>query len=177
MGACLYFWDADQNVKTLYIVRHAKSSWDDPFQDDFDRPLNKRGRTDPPKMANRLKEKQIHPSLLVSSPAQRALSTSMLIAEGIGYEPSNIQTDRRLYHANEEVILEVVQGLNDVHGEVMIFGHNPALTEFVNMLSRKPVTENIPTCGVVSIRMPITSWKDAQWGSGEAVFYDYPKNK
>lgn len=128
-------------------------------------------------MAKRLKEKEIHPGLLLSSPAHRALSTCMLIAEGIGYESSNIKTDRRLYHATEEIILKVVHGLNDAHGEVMIFGHNPTLTEFVNRLSRKPVTDNIPTCGVVSMRMPITSWKEAKWGSGEAVFYDYPKNK
>lgn len=101
----------------------------------------------------------------------------MLIAEGIGYDPTTIKTDRRLYHATDEMILKIVQGLNDAHDEVMIFGHNPALTEFVNSLSRKPVTENIPTCGVVSIRMSITSWKDAGWGSGEAVLYDYPKNK
>lgn len=101
----------------------------------------------------------------------------MLIAEGIGYDPKAIKTDHRLYHAADEMILKVVQALNDAHNEVMIFGHNPALTEFVNSLSRNPVTENIPTCGVVSIRMSITSWKDAGWGSGEVVLYDYPKNK
>ena len=101
----------------------------------------------------------------------------MLIAEGIGYDPTKIKTDRRLYHATAEVILKVVHGLNDAHDEVIVFGHNPALTGFVNRLSRKTVTENIPTCGVVLIRMPVTSWKDAGWGSGDAVFYDYPKNK
>ena len=128
-------------------------------------------------MAKRLKEKEIDPDLLLSSPANRALSTCMLIAEGIGYDSTEIKTDRGLYHATEEMILKIVQGLNDADDEVMLFGHNPALTEFVNRLSRKPVTENIPTCGVVSIRMSIRSWKDAGWGSGEAVFYDYPKNK
>jgi phosphohistidine phosphatase len=163
-------------MKTLILVRHAKSSWDDPFQDDFDRPLNKRGRSDAPRMATRLTEKDLHPGLLLSSPAQRALSTCMLIAEGLGYPPSDIKTDRRLYRATDEDILKVVQTLDDTHEQVMLFAHNPGLTDFANRVTQQPVTDDIPTCGVVALQLPVSSWKDVRWESGHLMFYDYPKN-
>lgn len=164
-------------MKTLYIVRHAKSSWDDPFLDDFDRPLNKRGRADAPRMGKRLQERDVHPDLLISSPAERALSTCMIIAEKIGYPARNIHTDRRLYHASPEQLLSVLRGVSDGNDEIMIFGHNPGLTDFANELSRERVTSNIPTGGVVCLTFNVLSWKDIAWGKGEIEFYDFPKNK
>ena len=111
-------------MKTLYLIRHAKSSWDDPFQNDFERPLNSRGRSDAPRMARRLKEKDIHPDLMLSSPAERALSTCKIMAEKMGYNLNNVHTDRRLYHASEEELLQVVRELNDSNDEVALFAHN-----------------------------------------------------
>ena len=125
-------------MKTIYLVRHAKSSWDDPFQDDFDRPLNERGRTDAPRMARRLKEKEIHPDLLLSSPAARAISTCKVIAETAGYHHNQIKTDSRLYHASEETLLQIVKKLSDEIDVVMIFAHNPGLTDFANRLLPEP---------------------------------------
>jgi phosphohistidine phosphatase len=125
-------------VRTLYLVRHAKSSWDDPLQDDFDRPLNKRGRSDAPRMATKLKKRDIHPAILLSSPAERA--TCLIIAEVIGYSLDVVHTDQRLYHAEEAKILAFVQGLDDANSEVMIFGHNPGLTDFVNRITPAAVT-------------------------------------
>ena len=164
-------------MKTLYLIRHAKSSWDDPWQDDFDRPLNKRGQSDAPRMGKRLKEKDIHPDLLISSPAERAFSTCVIIAKKIGYKGENIHTDRKLYHASEDQLLFVVHQLNDGNDEVMLFSHNPGLTYFVNRICNEPVTDNVPTCGVVAITFPVASWKKITWGKGEMVFFDYPKNK
>jgi phosphohistidine phosphatase len=163
-------------MKTLYLIRHAKSSWDDPFQDDFERPLNKRGKKDAPCMGKRLKEMKIRPGLLLSSPAERALSTCMLIAEKIGYALSNIHTDQRLYHAGEEQLLSVVQGFNDANNEIVIFGHNPGLTDFANRLSSELVTDNIPTCGIVALRFPVKSWKNVRWEKGKVLFFDFPRN-
>ena len=163
-------------MKTLYLIRHAKSSWDDPFQDDLDRPLNKRGKKDAPRMGKRLKEMRIHPDLLLSSPAERALSTCLLIAEKIGYPPDNIHTDHRLYHAGEEQLLSVVHGLNDANDAIIMFGHNPGLTDFANRLSSELVTDNIPTCGVVGLRFPVSSWKEIRWENGHVLFFDFPKN-
>lgn len=164
------------NVKTLYLVRHAKSSWDDPFQDDLDRPLNARGRKDAPRMAKRLKEKGLHADLFIASPAERALSTCIIMAETMGYPSSSIRTDRKLYHASEEELLDVVHSLNNNNDEVMIFCHNPGLTEFVNRLNFVPFTDNIPTCGIVCMKLPVSSWKDVQWTKGKVHFFDYPKN-
>lgn len=164
-------------MKTLLLLRHAKSSWDDPFQDDFDRPLTERGKTDAPRMAKRLKEKGIHPDVLLSSPAERAITTARLIADKAGFGVHEIRTDKRLYHAGDEELLNVVHGLNDATDVAMIIGHNPGLTEFVNRLNYEPLTDNIPTCGIVCVRLGISSWKDAGWRKGEVAFFDFPKNK
>src|SRR5690348_14444773 len=138
-------------MKTLYIVRHAKSSWDDPMLEDFDRPLNDRGKRDAPIMGRRLKEKDIHPSLILSSSAKRAFSTSKKIAKVIGYSKDKIKTTVDLFHASEEEILQAIQTLKDKHDSVMIIGHNPGLTEFVNTIMEEVIEiENVPTCGIVA---------------------------
>lgn len=164
-------------MKTLCLIRHAKSSWDDPFLDDIDRPLNNRGRKDAPRMGQRLKEKDIHPDLLLSSPADRALSTCLIIAEKIGFNPQHVHVDRRLYHADEEQILSVVRSFNDANDEVIVFGHNPGLTDFVNRLNSSLVTDNVPTCGIVCMTLHVDSWKDVAWGKGEVDFFDFPRKR
>jgi phosphohistidine phosphatase len=164
-------------MKTVYLVRHAKSSWDDPLQKDFDRPLNKRGRRDAPRMGKRLQEREIHPDLLLSSPAERALSSCLLIAEKIGYTLHDVLTDRRLYHAGDDQLMSLICDLNDEHDEVMIVAHNPGLTDFVNRASREPVIDNIPTCGVVALKFPVRSWNSITWGKGEMMFFDFPKER
>lgn len=162
----------------LYMIRHAKSSWEDPYQADFDRPLNKRGKQDAPRMGKRLKEREIHADLMLSSPAERALSTCKIIAEVIGYKQEKISTDRKLFHANDDQILSLIHKLNDKHDKVMIFAHNPGLTDFVNRLGGESVAiDNFPTCGVVAFKLPVESWKELGWEKGEMEFYDYPKSK
>jgi phosphohistidine phosphatase len=170
--------ELNSNVKTLYIIRHAKSSWNDPALDDFDRPLNDRGKKDAPRMGKRLKEKGIYPTLMLSSPAKRAVSTARRIAKELKYDRDKIKTERRLYHADEEIILDVIQNLKDKHQVVMIFGHNPGLTEFVNSFQDEEFDiDNIPTCAVAAFELNIDSWKDANWGKGKIVFFDYPKSR
>jgi phosphohistidine phosphatase len=165
-------------VKTLFIIRHAKSSWDASNVDDFERPLNDRGKRDAPRMGKRFKEKDIHPTLMLSSPAKRALSTAKRIAKVLKYENNDIKTDRRLYHADEETMLTVVRELKDNQDVVMIFGHNPGLTEFVNSLFDGQLDiDNVPTCGVVAFQFDSNSWKDVDWGKGKLLFFDYPKSK
>ncbi|WP_276365924.1 histidine phosphatase family protein [Chryseolinea sp. H1M3-3] len=163
-------------MKTLYVVRHAKSSWEDPNQPDFERGLNKRGKRDVPRMAKRLKEKNFHPDLILTSPAKRAFSTAKKMAEILLFPKEKIKTDRILYHADEETILSVVQTINDKHDTILVLGHNPGLTEFVNALAESDVfIDNVPTCGVVAFSMPVDSWKEVNWKSGKLLFYDYPK--
>ena len=142
--------------------------------DDFDRPLNDRGERDAPRMGKRLKEKDITPDLLLSSPAKRALTTCEKIAAVLEYPLAKIKTDQDLYHADEEEILAIVKKLNDKHDCVLIFGHNPGLTDFVNHLTHV-VIDNVPTCGVVACSLPINSWKDLAWEQAKIEFFYYPK--
>ena len=165
-------------MKTVYLVRHAKSSWDNPEQSDYERPLNERGKRDAPRMGKRLKEKEIVLNLMLSSPAKRALATCKRIAEVLGYPQEKIKTDQELYHADEEKILSVIQNLKDKHNSVMIFSHNPGLTDFVNaFMPDEAVIENIPTCGIVALDIEVESWKQATWGQAKLLFFDFPKSK
>lgn len=116
------------------------------------------------------------PDLLLSSPAERALTTCHIIAEEIGYAKSKIKTDKNLYHAEDAEILRIIQNLNDNHNCVWIFGHNPGLTDFVNLLADAGI-DNIPTCGVVACSINIPSWDEAGKRKGSVIFFDYPKKK
>jgi phosphohistidine phosphatase len=146
--------------------------------DDFERPLNERGKRDAPRMGKRLKEKDIHPDLMLASPAKRALNTARRIAKIMGYPKDNIRTDRRLYHPDEETILSIVQGLKDKLDHVMLFSHNPGLTDFANTLMEGTnVIDNVPTCGVVALQFEVDSWTEVNWGQGKLLFFDYPKSK
>lgn len=166
-------------MKTVYLIRHAKSSWENAGLSDFDRPLNDRGKLDAPRMGKRLKERHVTPDLLVSSPAKRTLSTAKRIAEALGYDKQKIKTDRALYHADEEEILNVIRSMNEKNDAILIFGHNPGLTNFVNNINhnKKHYIDNIPTCGVAAIAFDVISWKQIDFGKGELIHYDFPKSK
>jgi phosphohistidine phosphatase len=166
-------------MKTLYLIRHAKSSWDDLDLTDLERPLNDRGKKDAPRMGKRLKEKNIFPDLMLTSPAKRAYETCKLIAKTLGHSEEKIKTDKRLYHASEDQLLKVIQeiqNLNDDEEVVFIFGHNPGLTEFANSLLNQTI-DNIPTCGVIGCEVRVKHWNETTFGSGEMMFFDFPKNK
>lgn len=164
-------------MKTLIVVRHAKSSWDDPDLSDFKRPLNKRGETDAPRMAKRLKEKDMRFNSVVSSPAVRAITTCHVFVELLEFPKKQVQEIKELYHAGDEIILSVVKKLKDNPDDVaMIFGHNPGLTDFVNNLLEEDI-ENIPTTGIVCCKLDINKWSEAKWGCGQMEFFDFPKKK
>ncbi len=161
-------------MKTLYVVRHAKSSWKFPDLDDIDRPLSKRGKRNAPEMGLRLAKRGIRPGLLISSPAKRAFSTAKKIAAVIEYPKSKIKIESSLYHGMEKDILDVIRHLPDDIDELMIFGHNPGLTDFVNTLSGAHIY-NVPTCGIAAIAFETDHWKDIGKIPGKLVFFDYPK--
>lgn len=152
-------------MKRLTIIRHAKSSWDDPNQRDFDRPLNSRGLQAAPLMGRELKARGFAPDLIVSSPAIRALSTAKIIAELLGYSEARIETDRAIYEATVPELLAVVRALPPAHNHVMLFGHNPGFQELAIHLTNKPLPK-MPTCGVVDLDYP-GQW--AEWGSAPAT--------
>lgn len=163
-------------MKRLYIIRHAKSSWNDITLSDFDRPLNERGERDAPRMGKHLKEKRIAADLLLTSPAKRAFSTAEYFALILNYPTENIKTDRKLYHADADAILTTVKNINNKHDEVLLFGHNPGLTDFVNQLTDSSI-DNVPTCGIAACIFDVDSWNSVGWRTGKLEFFDYPKKK
>lgn len=167
-------------MKTVYLIRHAKSSWDDPDLSDLQRPLNERGKRDAPRMGQRLRKKDLRPDLVLSSPAKRTRSTAKRICKEIGFPKDNIRTDRRLYHADEEGILTVIREVKDKHDLIFIFGHNPGLTDFVNTIAQEDANQfidNVPTCGVAAFTFDVDSWNDIKWKTGRMIFYDFPKSR
>lgn len=144
-------------MKTLFLVRHAKSSWDDPALADKDRPLNERGKRDAPKVGERLAKAGAKPDLILSSPAKRALTTAEIIARKLGYKRKNIVVDDRLYAVESEVLLDVIRQLDDGAECVMLFGHNPELTELAHRLSGKIC--HMPTCAVAELTFDVKLWK------------------
>lgn len=165
-------------MKKLYLVRHAKSSWADMGMHDFDRPLNERGQKDAPHMAKLLKHHQVVPDRMISSPANRALSTCLVFADVLKFKESGIITDKKLYHASPDAILQVLSHLKEHKGEeedvVLLFGHNPGITDFANALLNVGI-DNIPTCGIVGAALDIDTWADIRFGCGKLTSFEYPK--
>jgi len=160
-------------MKQLLLVRHGKSDWGNIDLKDFDRPLNRRGKENAPEMAERLIKRGFYFDLMVSSPAKRAKSTAKFFAEA--YQIVDIQYEASIYEANTNTLLKLVNGLDDGADTIIMFGHNPGFTDFANELSDADIY-NIPTAGMVLISFPFDSWKMVSKGTGELVFFDYPKN-
>ncbi len=163
-------------MKRLTVVRHAKSSWSDPAAADHDRKLSGRGERDAPRMGRRLRARGVKPSLILSSTAERALATARIIALELGFPGDFPTTEPALYHAWPYTILDIVRRQDDACSDLMIVGHNPGFTEFVNSLLPDLRLDNLPTAGVVAVELDIERWREADTGSARYHFYDYPKN-
>jgi phosphohistidine phosphatase len=161
-------------LKQLYLIRHAKSSWDNPDLKDHDRPLNKRGKRDAPLMAKVLRKKGVKPDLILSSSAKRAFDFAKIIAEEVGYKKNKIVVLKDLYMAGEDEMLNAVRSVKDNINTVFLIGHNPDLTSFANSLSNYSL-DNIPTSGVFQIEFDSDRWNDINIGKGKFVSFDYPK--
>lgn len=142
--------------------------------DDFDRPLNERGQRNAPFMGRQLVKNNEKPDLLVSSTAKRAFTTAKLIAGELTYPKEEIVKLDELYHATVRTWLKVVNGFDAKHRTIMAFGHNNGITEFAGYLTRAYI-DNIPTCGIVKISFGFDDWKMVSEGTGEMVYFDYPK--
>jgi phosphohistidine phosphatase len=162
-------------LKKLFIIRHAKSDQSF-FGNDFERPLNERGRSDAALIAKRLLDKNYKIDALVSSPAVRAKKTAELFSETLKMPAEEIIFISALYHASPEVFYEVVSGLPDELNVVAIFSHNPGISYFVNSLNTGTKIDNIPTSGIFGISADITTWLDFNKAKKEFLFFDYPKN-
>lgn len=159
-------------MKTLYLMRHAKSSWKDTSIIDFDRPLNKRGLHDAPLIGSLLKSKKINIELIISSPAKRAKETAKILANELVFK-GYIIFDEEIYEATLDQLISKIKNLDENINRVMLIGHNPGLTNLANYLSKEFIT-NIPTCGVVALTIE-KSWKNIVAKDCEIIFFEYPK--
>ena len=143
-------------MKTLLILRHAKSSWGDASLDDRERPLNARGRRDAPHIGDLLRDERLVPDVIITSDAVRAHTTALAVAEAASYT-GEIVIDPLLYHAGAEDILSVLTTAADANaGTVMIVGHNPGLEEFIEQLTGE--RHELPTAALVQLAVPINAW-------------------
>ena len=160
--------------RKLYIIRHGKSSWENEGLDDIDRPLNERGTRSAEVMAKRIMEKGLIPRLIYSSPANRALSTALIMKRIWGLDPSVLHIHDALYMAYVSEICEVVEQAPDEVDSLAIFGHNPAFTLYANTLLDKPL-DNLPTAGVVVLSIESESWRKIGRKHVRHSYVDIPK--
>lgn len=161
--------------KTLFLVRHAKASRDDPDLADEARPLNKRGKRDAAAMAQRLAHRPERPDLIVTSPAIRARRTAEAMAAALGLELESLVVDARIYDAPATELLAVIRALDDRHARVMIVGHDPGMTGIVNALTDDAI-EKMPTCAVAEVRLDIPLWAQVREGGAALVELLTPKD-
>lgn len=161
-------------MKTLLLVRHAKSSWDDPSLSDFDRPLNDRGKRDAPVMAHRLLDAKVKIDAFISSPAKRAGRTARVFAKEYKRKKDEVIYKTELYGAGESEFFDVIGKIDNEFDSVALFSHNPGLTDFANLLTETRI-DNIPTCGVFAVKSNAKTWSEFKNAKKEFWFFDYPK--
>lgn len=162
-------------MKSLFLIRHAKSSWKNSEEmDDLERPLNKRGERDAPFMAEILFKKNLIPDKIISSPANRALTTAVIFAKQLNYPVENIIIEEAIYESSIENLWQVIQKVGRENNSVFLFGHNPFLTEIVNEFEDVRI-DNIPTSAIVKIEFDIIDWNDASIKTGRVKWMEYPK--
>jgi len=162
-------------MKTLYLLRHAKSSWSFDELSDSERPLNDRGRDDAPRMGQALARRDITLDRLVSSPAVRALTTATLVARELSFATTDIAVEPGIYQADVPTLLALVRAQPDAAASVLLTGHNPGLTDLTNALLPTPFSTELPTAALVCLRFSISRWAEVAPGAAELYFYDYPR--
>ncbi|MFC1536624.1 histidine phosphatase family protein [Pseudomonadota bacterium] len=160
--------------KSITLIRHAKSAWNQPNLSDFDRPLNKRGKSDSPLMGEILKKRNIKFDLVLSSPAERAITTARAICHATGYTEGRIEQNRDLYLASAAEIIEIVHSVDESFNRIAVIGHNPGLTVLGNVLSDLRI-DNMPTCSIAIFEADIDSWKSLKPASCRTIDFLFPK--
>lgn len=168
-------------MKRLAILRHAKSSWDEPASDDFDRPLNARGRKAARALGRKLKDRKAHFDLCVASPAARVRETLDGLAETFGDFPFEVRFDERMYLATKDDLVALVRALPNTVEAPLLVGHNPGLERLITKLAREDrsglrarVAEKYPTAALAVIALEVEHWAEAAQGSGQVVELTLP---
>lgn len=160
-------------MKTLYIVRHAKSSWAYQGIKDQDRPLKKRGINDAYLVSKAIQKKITRPDVFVSSSANRALHTSVIFCETFNYPLANLQINKSLYSFSDGYLIKTIKALDDGFNSAIIFSHDHGISDFVNKFGSVKI-EHTPTCGIVGIQFDTKHWKNIK--KGKTILVDFPKN-
>lgn len=160
-------------MKTVYIVRHAKSSWKYEGVSDIDRPLKERGIHDAHLMSNYLAKKIDRPDVFISSVANRALHTGVIFCQNFNYPFSNLQIKKELYSFSDGYLVKTVKALDDSFKSAIIFSHDHGINTFVNKFGNKPIA-HVTTCGVIGIRFDEKHWKNIK--KGVTILAQFPKN-
>jgi len=160
-------------MKHLYLIRHAKSDWGDESKSDFERGLNKRGQKAIPTMAHAIKEKKVMPDLILSSSAKRAQLTAKGLAKEIGYG-GKIKIIDALYMAEPLDVISIIKEIKDKYDNVFVIGHNPETTELTDLMLDDYI-DNVPTLGVVALKLPIKHWQKFKPEKAKLRFFIYPK--
>ena len=163
--------------RTLVMIRHAKSSWTNPLQSDFERPLNERGKKEAPEMGKKLKKAGIIPELIIASSAKRTKQTAKRIAEEVGYSEDKIKWEEKLYHCIPSVFEEVIYEIGQEVKTIFIIAHNPGITEFVNQLVPEFKIDNMPTCGVVASHIETEEWNNFSIATKKVFLFEQPGNE
>jgi phosphohistidine phosphatase len=161
-------------MKTLYVLRHAKSSWDNAELADFDRPLNDRGESTAPFMGEFMAANGFEPEVIVSSPAVRARRTAQLAKEGANM-PAEIVYDDRIYEASPRTLQTVAASIDDRFDSAMLVGHNPGMEGFVRLLTGR--SEEMPTAALAVIDLDIERWAEIDTGLGALRRLIRPKDE
>ena len=160
-------------MKTLYIVRHAKSSWKYESVKDIDRPLKERGINDAHLLSKYLAGEIQRPDVFLSSSANRALHTAVIFCENFGYPLSNLKIKRQLYSFSDGYLVKTVKALDDSFSSAIVFSHDHGINSFVNKFGNKPIA-HVTTCGVIGIEFDTKHWKDIK--KGNTILVEFPKN-
>jgi phosphohistidine phosphatase len=162
-------------VKTVFLVRHARAARWSGQASDFHRSLAAAGQEDARRMAERIKESGVSPSLLISSPARRALETAQIFAAVLNYPPGKIMLKESVYdNCGPESMINIISETDDHHGSIMLFGHNPTLSELAMMLA-KDYRGEMPKGAVVGIEFKTGRWADIGKAEGYVSHLDYPR--
>ena len=147
-------------MKSVLVLRHAKSSWKHPDLTDHERPLNKRGKRDAPRMGRLLKKENLVPDIIISSTAMRARATAQAVAKASGYK-GDITFDRSLYASGPQAYIDSMHDLSNDYVRVLIIGHNPGLEELVEMLTGE--IHLMPTCSLAHVQLNVDKWRERDY--------------
>ena len=156
-------------------MRHAKSSWKYPHLNDFERPLNSRGKRNALMMGRILRDESVMFDQIISSPAKRAITTARTIASEMGYSEDNIAEERRFYGAHPSTIIEILKDLDNSVSHAAVFGHNPTFHSLVEQLVNTTI-EKFPTCAAATISLDIDTWRELKAASGTLTALRLPRD-